>query len=288
MQRQPATTVGDRQYAAPFLKWAGGKAQLLSELDRHVPEFTRYFEPFLGGGAFFFHLASGHHSFKAFLSDANAELVNAYRVVKQDVEQLITSLDRHWEGYRRNPVGYYYSLRNSIPVGRVEQAARVVALNKTCYNGLYRVNSKGVFNVPIGRYKNPLISDRDQLKNASAALHYANAEIRRCDYRQRLKDAQRGDFVYLDPPFFPTSATAKFVDYTQDGFTEQDHVELAATFRELDVMKCKVLLSNSNTDLTRRLYDGFRKSTVQVTRAISCKATARSGYTELLVRNYEL
>ena len=274
--------------SAPFVKWAGGKTQLLAKLDAQIPQFTRYFEPFLGGGALFFHLSSSRSPFSAQLSDANRELVNSYNVVKHDVEQLIDVLERHEKNYRRAPAEYYYRLRSAQPVSDVESAARFIALNKTCYNGLYRVNRSGTFNVPIGRYRNPAICDKDQLRRANAALRYSEARVTACDYKQALRKARAGDFVYLDPPFNPLSATAHFVDYTRNGFGEKDQIELAQVFRELDRKGCKVLLSNSSTKLTRELYRGWEKSRVRVVRAISCKASSRSGYCELLVRNYAL
>jgi DNA adenine methylase len=281
MQRQ----IHRKPAAAPFVKWAGGKTQLLRRLDSLVPQFERYFEPFLGGGALFFHLAS-RIDFAAYLSDANSDLVNAYSVVKNDVEGLIALLERHKRNYRKSPAEFYYRLRSEHPPDSLQAAARFIALNKTCYNGLYRVNRSGEFNVPIGRYKNPTICDRDQLRAASAALNRSDAKLFASDYRQALKKAREGDFVYLDPPFHPLSSTANFVDYTKSGFGEQDQYELAQVFRELDRKGCMVLLSNSDTRLTRDLYAGFEQRSARVLRAISCKGSRRTGYSELLVCNY--
>jgi DNA adenine methylase len=273
--------------AAPFVKWAGGKTQLLHELDAHVPEqFERYFEPFLGGGAFFFRLASTRR-FSAYLSDANPELVNAYRVVKSDVGGLIGILEKHERGYRKDPTPFYYGLRSSRPGGSVGRAARLIALNKTCYNGLYRVNRSGEFNVPMGRYRNPKICDVEQLRSSSDALNYTKAQIIARDYKQALRKAREGDVIYLDPPFHPLNPTASFVDYTRSGFGEKDQAELARVFKDLDRKKCRVLLSNSDTNLTRGLYLGFPQRSVSVNRAISCKGSLRTGYSELLVRNFE-
>lgn len=288
MQKYELPATGAQFHASPFLKWAGGKTQLLSELDSDIPPFSRYFEPFLGGGALFFHLASSRPQFTALLSDANAELVNAYQTVKGNVKALISALERHQKGYLKEPTRYYYSLRNRNPRGRVEKAARLIALNKTCYNGLYRVNKDGAFNVPMGRYANPAICNRDQLENASAALNMTKAQVRAGDYKRALQNAVEGDFVYLDPPFVPLSRTANFVDYTEGGFSGKDQVELARTFRELDRKKCRVLLSNSDTELTRMLYGEFSCRPARVARAISCKSNTRSGYTELIIRNYSL
>lgn len=288
MQKYELTAPGAQIHASPFLKWAGGKTQLISELDREIPPFFRYFEPFLGGGALFFHLASSRLPFTAYLSDANAELVNAYQTMKGNVKKLISALERHQEGYMKEPTRYYYSLRNRNPRGMVERAARLIALNKTCYNGLYRVNRDGVFNVPMGRYANPSICNRHQLENASEALKITKAQVHAADYKHVLQNAGEGDFVYLDPPFVPLSRTANFVDYTEGGFSEKDQVELARTFRELDRKKCRVLLSNSDTELARMLYGEFSCRPARVARAISCKSNTRSGYTELIIRNYSL
>ncbi len=282
MQRQTLTW----QAAAPFVKWAGGKTQLLPQLHMHIPSFDRYFEPFLGGGAFFFHLSS-RLQFTAYLSDANGDLVNAYNVVKNSVEELIALLEIHEKRYRSNPTRYYYKLRSEQPVEAVEAAARFIALNKTCYNGLYRVNRSGRFNVPMGRYDNPTICDRDQLRNASAALNYSGAKISTANYKHALKKARVGDFVYLDPPFSPLSRTANFVDYTKDGFGEKDQIELATVFRKLHQKGCKVLLSNSDTKITRDLYSDFMQNRVRVLRAINCKGPMRTGYSELLISNYK-
>ncbi len=274
----------------PFLKWAGGKTQLLPELDRHIPtDFARYFEPFLGGGAFFFYLVSAKNlQFTAYLSDVNEELVNAYKVVKDDAEELIVLLRSHEKHYKMNPHEYYYKLRAEIKSkNNTERAARFITLNKTCYNGLYRVNRNGMFNVPIGRYKNPLICDSKNLHNVSLALRYSKAHIVVSDYTDILEQAGHDDFVYLDPPYRPTSSTANFTGYTNEGFTDADQKQLLDTFKKLDRRGCKVLLSNSNTPFVRELYQEFSIKEVSALRAINCKGSKRTGHTELLIRNYE-
>ena len=276
----------------PFVKWAGGKTQLLPELEMYIPDnFTRYFEPFLGGGAFFFYLVSSKQlKFTAYLSDINKELINAYRVIKDDVEALIEILRIHEKGYKSNPYDYYYKLRAELkPLTDVENAARFITLNKTCYNGLYRVNKDGMFNVPIGRYKNPLICDNKNLRNVSIALRHTNANLFVKNYQEALELAREGDFIYLDPPYKPASKTASFTSYTNDGFRDQNQIELHETFKKLDKKGCKIMLSNSDTPLIRELYGDFKEYTNQVNalRAINCKATKRTGHTELLVRNYE-
>jgi DNA adenine methylase len=278
----------------PFVKWAGGKTQLLPELEKYIPDnFTRYFEPFLGGGAFFFYLVSSKQlKFTTYLSDINKELINAYRVIKDDVEALIDILKIYEKRYKANPNEYYYKLRAQQQVNSltdVESAARFITLNKTCYNGLYRVNKDGIFNVPIGRYKNPMICDSKNVRNVSIALRHTNARLFVNDYRESLELAREGDFIYLDPPYKPISITANFTSYTNDGFRDQNQIELHETFKKLNRKGCKIMLSNSDTPFIRELYGDFKEYTNQVNalRAINCKATKRTGHTELLIRNYE-
>jgi DNA adenine methylase len=275
----------------PFLKWAGGKTQILSELEKFVPlEFNRYFEPFLGGGALFFHLTTRKNiRLGANLSDINEELITTYKVVKNEVEELIGVLVHHQKDYIKNPKEFYHELRSFVPATDIEIAARMITLNKTCYNGLYRVNKKGIFNVPMGRYKNPLICNSNNLKNVSLALRYSNAEIQPNDYKKiLLENAREGDFVYLDPPFDPPSITSSFTSYTNSGFTKTDQKELSDVFSELNDRKCKVLLSNSDTPFIRELYSEFAPyfKEINVLRAINCKASKRAGHKELLISNY--
>jgi DNA adenine methylase len=276
----------------PFLKWAGGKTQLLSVLNRHIPStFNRYFEPFLGGGAMFFYLSSKKTGFNSCLSDINEDLINTYRVVKDKVEELITKLKDHEREYRKSPKEYYYKLRSNVKpsLTDVEKAARFITLNRTCYNGLYRVNTKGLFNVPMGRYKNPVICDSNNLYDVSVALQDSNATIQVSDYKKILLErATEDDFIYLDPPYSPVSDTAYFTRYTHTGFTNRDQEELADVFRILTDRKCKVLLSNSDTHFVRNLYRDFDKYTkeVNVIRAINSIGSKRVGHKELLIRNY--
>jgi len=273
----------------PFIKWAGGKGQLIPQIIRLVPpRFGRYFEPFLGGGAVFFKLASPDRN--AFLSDINYELINAYKVIKNHVEELIPVLIYHQNEYNKSPKKYYYHLRDSTSaMNNINKAARFIALNKTCYNGLYRVNKNGLFNVPIGRYKNPLICDADNLRKMSVVLKRSGSNLGVSDYKKILVEkAEKDDFVYLDPPFYPISDTANFTSYTNNGFSLEDQKELASIFYELTEKGCKVLLSNSNTDEIRRLYSTYSHLTevINVNRSINTIASKRAGHTELLIRNY--
>lgn len=261
----------------PFVKWAGGKGQLLEELLRRVPgSFNRYYEPFVGGGALFFALRPR----EAILADKNEELMNAYLVVRDHVDELVASLKRH-----RHDRDYYYRLRSHDPreLDRVERASRFIYLNKTCYNGLWRVNRRGRFNVPFGRYKAPRICDEENLRAASLALR--GAQVSCGDFAEALAGVTAGDFVYLDPPYHPVSSTAHFTAYVGDGFGEEEQRRLADVFRELDRRGCKVLLSNSDTELIRSLYEGYEIETVSANRCISCRGDGRRGATELIISN---
>ena len=265
----------------PFVKWAGGKRQIIGDLLLRVPrEFGTYFEPFLGGGALLFELTPE----RAVVGDINYELINAYLVVRDRVEDLIEDLKRH-----RNERDYYYRIRSLDPesLDPVKRASRFIYLNRTCYNGLWRVNSKGQFNVPFGRYRNPKICDEENLRAVSEYLRSTEVKIIHGDYREVLRTAGRGDFVYLDPPYAPVSDTSKFTEYVSGGFTEEDQVELAKVFRDLDSRGCLVMVSNSDTPLVRDLYRGYLIEEVRANRFINCVARRRSNHRELIIRNYE-
>jgi DNA adenine methylase len=239
----------------------------------------------------FFYLASGsNRRFTAFLSDTNSELINAYRIIRDRPEELIKILKYHQKNYRKSQSEYYYHLRARInALNNVKSAARFIALNKTCYNGLYRVNRDGLFNVPIGRYKNPLICDKDNLMNVSSLLKESKSNIHVSDYREMLIDnAAEGDFVYLDPPYNPVSSTANFTGYTNSGFGDNDQIQLSKIFKKLDARRCYLLLSNSDTPLVRKLYENYSDYIVKINanRAINSNASKRTGHTELLIRNY--
>jgi DNA adenine methylase len=272
----PASTVAPR----PFLKWAGGKRQLLPELLARLPgSFRRYHEPFLGGGALFFALAErGHEGARgAVLSDVNPELVNAYQVVRDRVETLITLL-----GAFRNEEEFYYEVREQDPsrLDPVQRAARLIYLNKTCFNGLFRENRHGRFNVPFGRYRQPLICAPNELRAASKALR--GASIERRPFEAALELASPGDFVYCDPPYAPISRTASFTGYTGGGFDETAQRRLADRVRALGDAGVHVLVSNSWVPLTQSLYDGLRVEKVLASRAINSRGDRRGKVPELL------
>ena len=272
----------------PFIKWAGSKTKIVKKLYKYVPkQFENYYEPFLGSGAFFFYLIQKRgNAFKAYLSDLNPELINTFLIVRDNVDELIILLKEHQKEYYKNPRKYYYYIRDELnPKDCVERAARMIFLNKTCYNGLYRVNQKGKFNVPFGKYEKPKICDEKTLRIASWALKVSKAEIRVLDYRRALEQPKEGDFIYLDPPYQPVNSTSNFTDYTQEGFSEEDQKCLAEIFYELTKKRCKVILSNSDTPLIRYLYSKYDIEKVQVARTINCKGEKRTGYTELIINN---
>lgn len=266
--------------AKPFIKWAGGKSQLLSKISEILPpkkQIGRYFEPFLGGGAMFFYL---QHP-KSFLSDTNKELIELYEVVQNNVEELIRALKPY-----KNEHDYFYEVRaqNPAKLNPIKRAARFIYLNKTCFNGLYRENSKGEFNVPFGRYKNPTICDAEGLRAASLALQ--NAQITHGDFCSILEKAKTTDFIYFDPPYQPLSKTSSFTSYTASGFNEDRQKHLSEVYRELSDQGCFVMLSNSDTPLIRELYKGFYFYEVQASRAINSNGNGRGKITELIILNY--
>jgi DNA adenine methylase len=246
-----------------------------------------YFEPFVGSGAVFFHLRGQRLFSSYYLSETNEELLNCYRAVRDHVDELIARLREHQARHSRD---YYYAVRNLdrnsawIHASSVERAARLIYLNKTCYNGLWRVNRQGHFNVPMGRYKNPEIVNEARLRAASRALQGVHLAVE--DFEQVIRRAGRGDFVYLDPPYIPLSETANFTSYTQEEFGEYEHRKLALVFAELDRRGCRVMLSNSDTPLTRELYRDFRIETVSARRAINSASTRRGAIPEVVVLNY--
>jgi len=268
--------------ARPFVKWAGGKRQLLDELTQGLPYFENYHEPFIGGGALFFRLEAMNRIKRAYLSDSNAELINAYSVIKNEVFELMSELA---SPLYVNDEAAYYKIRASRPKTNVERAARFIYMNKTAFNGLYRVNSSGGFNVPFGRYDNPKILDSQNLMLVHRALQ--KDELYCGDFTIALKNAKRGDFVYFDPPYFPISKTSNFTGYTKDGFGENEQKKLLKTYKELDSKGCFVLLSNSYSDLISELYAEFEPEIVHANRMINCKGDQRGKIKELIVRNWE-
>jgi len=272
----------------PFVKWAGGKRQLITSLEGHLPKkFGTYFEPFLGGGALLFHLLNQSPNLKCNISDLNSDLILAYITIRDKVEQLVESLELHSGKYSADKIEYYYSVRESAPKNQIEKVSRLLFLNKTCFNGLYRVNSKGQFNVPLGRYTNPSIVNKENLISVSKILQSKNIAIRCQDFEAILDEAKKDDFVYFDPPYQPVSKTANFTSYTKCEFTYDDLKRLANVCQKLDKKDCKVLLSNSNTKEVRKLFSSkWKVVEVSANRAINSNSKKRTGHTELLIKNY--
>lgn len=274
----------------PFVKWVGGKRQLLAQFrlrNLFPPELfdpikNTYFEPFVGGGAVFFDLLPKN----AVLSDMNNELIITYNVIKNNVEELITSLKKHKVNKE-----YFLKIRAKevAKLSDIEIASRFIYLNRTCFNGLYRVNKSGGFNVPFGQNKNPLISDGINLRRVSKALK--NVTIKHQDYKEVLKKAKKGDFIYFDPPYYPMSKTASFTSYTKDAFLDKEQIELRDVFIELDKRGCFVMLSNSDAPFINKIYGEIKKKNVRINkveagRAINSKGSGRGKVLEVVVTNY--
>lgn len=277
-----ATTGENMKNAKPVVKWAGGKGQLLKQIEEHLPqEFNTYYEPFIGGGALFFRLWNSQRIKNAVISDNNPDLINIYEVIKKNPEELIIELKK---SKYRNEKEAYYKIREWEPRKPVLKAARMLYLNRTCFNGLYRVNSKGKFNVPFGKYKNPKLLDESNIWAVHEALR--NTEIRLCDFEKAVKGAKQGDFVYFDPPYYPLSTTANFTGYTRNSFNEEDQRRLAETFKRLAGMGVYVMLSNSHTEFIKKLYDQFNLKIVYARRAINSDANGRGQIKEYMILNY--
>lgn len=263
----------------PFLKWAGGKRQLLPDLMTALPLTPgRYFEPFLGGGALFFHRAPEF----ATLSDTNQRLIRTYRAIRDEVEAVIARLSTY-----PNDPSFYRTLRDQSLGGQIDAedditvAAWFIYLNRTCYNGVYRVNKKNEFNMPFGRYKNPAICNPALLRQASALLQ--GQTILHRDFREIVGETRKGDTVYLDPPYHPISENANFTRYTAGGFSEGDQRDLAAIFFRMKARGVRVLLSNSDTPFIRALYQEATLTEVTAQRFVSCTSASRGPVTELLI-----
>lgn len=266
----------------PFLKWAGGKRSLIPQLSPLFPKrFGRYFEPFLGGGAVYMHLLPS----EAGLSDINPRLIHCYQAIRDDVGSLIERLARLRS---RHSSEHYYECRERLNGGKrlsvVDRAALQIYLNKTCFNGLYRENRRGHFNVPIGRYTNPSVFDPSNLVRVSATLRRATIACQ--PFETVLDQARTGDFVYLDPPYQPVSETSNFTSYSKGGFSAFDQGRLADFCKELDRRGCFVMQSNSDAQLIKQLYSDFRISRVSARRSINSKARRRGPVPEVVIRNY--
>jgi DNA adenine methylase len=260
-----------------FLKWAGGKTSTAQQILRHRPErFSVYYEPMVGAGSVFLKLKPE----RAVLCDTNRELMNCYEVIRDDVDRLIEILSQH-----RNSYEHFVAARALDPfdLPPVERAARTIYLNKTCFNGLYRLNKKGHFNVPFGRHRSPNFCDIPTLQRISKQL--AGVTLRCCDFEESVADAPPDSFIYFDPPYYHPDRHRKHHYYHPDAFSEDDHRRLAALFRRLDLLGCHLLLSNSDHKFVRELYEGYPIEVIKLRRPINATASGRDGWTEVLIHN---
>lgn len=297
----------DGKKVKPFLKWAGGKGQLLSEIEQYYPfensAITKYAEPFVGGGAVLFDILSKCDLDEVYISDINAELINTYRIIRDNIEDLVVMLKKMQNEFVPADTGrrkeYYLAKRerfNALKANgdasiNIEKAALMIFLNKTCFNGLFRVNKKGLFNVPMGAYKNPLICDEDNLRGVSEALQ--NVTIVCGDYRDSADFIDDNTFVYFDPPYRPITDTASFTAYTENLFNDEEQIELAKFVDDMHRKGAKVVISNSdpknsNTDddFFDNIYSSHKIRRVEATRMINCNSEARGKIKELLISNF--
>ena len=275
-----------------FVKWAGGKTQLLKQFELFFPKkIDRYFEPFVGSGAVFYHIKQIYKPNYCMISDHNQDLINLYMSVRDNPERLKDLLKEYKKMHTENPKEFYYKQRNEFNKTKdnLIKSSLLIYLNKTCYNGLYRVNSKGEFNVPIGRYENPSIVQENKLNNASKLLQ--DTIIKAMHFERILDYTEPEDFIYLDPPYHPLSNTAYFTSYHQDAFLDKEQEQLAKIFQKLDGMGCKVMLSNSDTPFIHKLYKKYEQEgnlyQVKAKRMINRDADGRKSVNEVIVTNYK-
>jgi DNA adenine methylase len=294
-----------KSVAKPFIKWAGGKGQLIEQIDVFLPmtlkngEIDTYIEPFVGGGALLFYILNNYKIKRAVICDINKELINNYRCIKNDLENVIIELAKIKNEYEqaKDRTVFYYQVRNDYNKNKINgnydsvKTARFIFLNKTCFNGLYRVNAKGEFNVPFGKYKNPTILDEQNLRYVSKILE--NVEIINGNYTDCKKYINGKTFIYFDPPYRPLNISS-FTKYTKFDFSDNDQEALAEFYKDLDKLGCELLLSNSdpknsnlNDNFFDDLYSDFEITRVYANRMINCQAEKRGNITEIIVRNYK-
>lgn len=293
----------------PFVKWAGGKGSLISQIKNFYPlelkngKINKYVEPFVGGGAVLINILQEYDVEKAYAFDINIDLINCYNVIKTNVEELIELLDKKQKEFlsleNDDRQRYFYDVRkeyNSYRISEneinIKRASEFIFLNRTCFNGLYRVNKKGEFNVPFGKYKSPTICDSENLRNLSKLIE--NVVFKYGDYKKTEEYIDENTFVYFDPPYRPLSVTSGFTSYTKEDFNDENQKELAKYFNELDVKSAKLMLSNSNPkntnendDFFENIYKGFNINEVSAKRTINANAKGRGEISELLITNYE-
>ena len=273
----------------PFVKWVGGKRQLMQVLEDNFPkQFGTYHEPFLGGGAVMFNLLSKEAKLSCNVSDFNSDLILAYVTIRDKLRKLIESLENHSKNYHKDSVEYYYEVRNQEPKQQIEKVSRLIFLNRTCFNGLYRVNKKGRFNVPLGRYTNPNIVNKENLTAVSKILHSEKIKISCRGFEAVLDDVKKDDLVYFDPPYQPISSTSNFTSYTHRDFTEKDLERLVDLANQLNSKGCHVLLSNSNSKIVKDFFSEkhWSISEINANRAINSDSKKRTGHKEIIIKNY--
>lgn len=270
----------------PLLKWAGGKRQLLPQMREFFPQcFTTYVDPFIGGGAVLFDIDPKN----AIMNDSNPELINLYTVVKNNPDGLVSALTRHSQNHSKE---YFYRIRaldrepNFQQCSEIEKAARTIYLNKTCFNGLYRLNRSGQFNVSFGKYDNPKIVNKDEIFAMSEFFNSRNVDMRCGDFSKVLHNLPKGSFVYFDPPYFPLSKTSSFTGYTKEGFIIEDQIRLSEECNKLNSEGIKFMLSNNDVPEMHELYKEYNIHKMSVNRAINSDKTGRGKIQELLVTNY--
>tara|TARA_Y100000310_G_scaffold317650_1_gene370742 strand:- start:292 stop:1140 length:849 start_codon:yes stop_codon:yes gene_type:complete len=273
-----------------LVKWAGGKKQLIEQFKPLFPKkISTYIDPFVGGGAIAFYMLKYYPEIKkVILSDINEELINVYNIVKENVENLIIELKQHKEYHMERGKDYYLQIRAADlnELTPLTRAARFIYLNKTCFNGLYRVNSKGGFNVPIGDQKNPGVCIEEDLREISKLLK--KVKIKVMPFEKIITIANAGDFIYFDPPYYPLKGKPSFTTYAKNKFLEEEQEMLAEIFKKLDKKGCKVMLSNSDTKFIKDLYKDYNITKVKATRMINCNAKNRGKINEVVVRNYQI
>ena len=273
----------------PFVKWVGGKRQLMKDLENNFPnQFGTYHEPFLGGGAVMFNLLSKEPKMSCNVSDFNADLILAYVTIRDKLGKLIESLENHSKNYYKNSTEYYYQVRKQEPKQQIEKVSRLIFLNRTCFNGLYRVNKKGQFNVPLGRYTNPNIVNKENLTAVNRILQSKTIKISCRGFEAVLGDTKKGDLIYFDPPYQPISSTANFTSYTHRDFTEDDLQRLVNLANQLNSKGCHVLLSNSNSKTVKDYFSEkhWFISEIKANRAINSNSKKRTGHKEIIIKNY--
>ncbi len=281
----PKSATASSSSTQPVLKWVGGKRQLLESIRLHLPtKINSYYEPFIGGGALLFDIRPP----KAVINDVNAELINVYQTIRDDLDALIQDLKRH-----KNESEYYYHLRAAdrendyAKLTKVQRASRILYLNKTCYNGLFRVNSQGHFNVPFGRYKNPTIVNESALRAVHRYLATSDTTLMVGDFERSVEKARRGSFIYFDPPYHPISATSSFTGYAAKGFGVEDQIRLKNACDRLEKKGCKFLVSNSYCKFIKDLYTGYTQISIPASRNINSVGNGRGKILEVLIKNYQ-